>query len=146
VHAVGSTKAIADRFWDALESADFATIRQLMTPTTESTMPGGMRAVGPDQLIPVLQMYIRAFPDMKHHTISFVENGNAVAVELRVTGTHTGPMITPTGEIPPTGKKVVWESVDMITVNGDKIATWHGYFDQMSFLAQLGLLPTPTAA
>jgi ketosteroid isomerase-like protein len=62
---------------------------------------------------------------------------------LTFTGTHTGTFRTAQGDIPATGRPVVIESVDVITLRDGKIASWHTYFDQMAFLAQLGLPPEP---
>lgn len=143
---MGSAKALVDRLWEAHEVGDNTAIRELFAPSVEIVMPGGMRLQGAEQLVAFLQMYREAFPDMRHRTVNYVESENKIAVELRITGTHTGPMRMPTGEIPPTGRAVVWESVDLITFAGNRISTWHTYFDQMTFLSQLGLLPAPVAA
>lgn len=141
-----TAKAIVDRLWSALEAKDLVGIRELCLDSTETAMPGGVRTIGPDQLVSLLHMYNVAFPDLRHEIVNYVEAGNKIAVELRTIATHTGPMQTPNGTIPPTGKSVVWESVDMITISGDKIASWHAYFDQLAFLMQLGLAPAPAAA
>jgi hypothetical protein len=42
--------------------------------------------------------------------------------------------------IEPTGKTVVIESVEIVAIDGrGKVKTWRTYFDQASFLAQLGV-------
>jgi hypothetical protein len=50
-------------------------------------------------------------------------------------------MQTPAGTVPPTGKKVVWESCDYIRVKNGKLASWHVYHDPNRFLTALGLPP-----
>ncbi|HKG27378.1 MAG TPA: ester cyclase, partial [Thermomicrobiales bacterium] len=86
-----------------------------------------------------------AFPNIRHQFLDSIESGDKVAVELEVTGTHIGTFRTPQGDVPATGRSVVWDSTDFVTLRDGKIASWHTYFDQMAFLAQLGLLPEPAA-
>jgi predicted ester cyclase len=107
-------------------------------------MPGGLRIHGPAQMRPLLEAYQQAFPDIRSEIMTTVETPDAIALELRISGTHTGPMQTPGGSIPPTGKSVVWESVDIVRVSDGKITSWHAYFDQVAFLTQLGLMPATT--
>jgi ketosteroid isomerase-like protein len=80
---------------------------------------------------------------MKHRVKHSVEADGAIALELEVTGTHTGPMPTPKGTVAPTNAKVVWESCDYIRVRNGRIVSWHGYYDSVPFLTALGLMPKP---
>jgi steroid delta-isomerase-like uncharacterized protein len=134
---------VVNRIWSTIESHDLSGIDQLLAADGEITMPGGMRVQGPAQVKQVLQAYVEAFPDLHHEIVDLVEaaDGSKIAVELRVTGTQTGTMRGPGGDIPATGRQVTWESVDLITLEAGKVRTWHTYFDQFSFLAQLGLVP-----
>src|SRR5438309_4317646 len=52
--------------------------------------------------------FFRGFPDMKFEIVSIIEKDDRYgAGEVRLTGTHTGPLETPTGEeIPATNKRV----------------------------------------
>jgi predicted ester cyclase len=103
-------------------------------------MPGAeMR--GRDGIMGLLMAYRVAFPDLSHDIQSFVENGDTVAVEVIVRGTHTGPMQTPQGTIPASGKRVTWDSCDYIKVRGGKLVSWHVYHDPASFYAALGVTP-----
>lgn len=58
---------------------------------------------------------------------------------------HTGSLPSPNGPIPPTGRTVVLESCDLARTRDGMIISFHSYFDQLSLLAQLGLLADPTA-
>jgi steroid delta-isomerase-like uncharacterized protein len=137
---MNDAKQLADRFWQALESNRLDEMAKLVDPDCHFKMPGAeMR--GFEAMKPLLAAYIGAFPDMRHHVKHWVASGDAVAVELEVTGTHTGPMPTPKGLVPATGRKVVWESCDYIRVKDGRIISWHGYYDSVPFLAALGLLP-----
>jgi predicted ester cyclase len=82
-----------------------------------------------------------AFPDLKHQILTTVQPGDAVAAEARFTATHTGPLASPNGDIPPTGKPVTLDYVDVARFADGRITSEHIYFDQVAFLSQLGLLP-----
>ena len=70
----------------------------------------------------------------------------AIAVEGVFAGTHTGALVGPGGEVPPTQRRVEFAFADFFAVRDGKIPQHHTYFDQMAFLAQLGLLPQPETA
>jgi ketosteroid isomerase-like protein len=48
-------------------------------------------------------------------------------------------MATPQGELPATGKSVEIPGCMILRTHGGKVASFHGYFDQMGFLTQLGV-------
>ena len=90
----------------------------------------------------------QTFPDAHIDVHNVIAEGNTVVVEYTFTGTHKGPMRTPTGEtIPPTNKKMSGLALD-IGVADDKgqLKSLHQYFDTARGLQQLGLMPAPTAA
>jgi hypothetical protein len=58
------------------------------------------------------------------------------------TGTHDGVLTTSVGEIPPTGRSVSVEYIQVIRFREDKHASFHLAFDRLLMLEQLGLMPT----
>jgi predicted ester cyclase len=60
-----------------------------------------------------------------------------------MTGTHTGPLESPTGTIAPTHKKVQGYGVQLLRVENGKIVEARLYFDQLDQMNQLGLIPQP---
>lgn len=143
---MGQALDVVERFWRAFETDDHDTLDKLSTPDCEITMPGMGRIDRQTLFTMVFPAYRAAFPDLRHETLDAVEDGDRVVVRLRGTMTHTGPFRTPQGEVPPTGRTVVLDSVDVVTVADSRIIAWHVYFDQMSMLGQLGLLPAPAGA
>ena len=89
-----------------------------------------------------------AFPDGRHTIDRAVEIGDAVAIEGRWRGTHTGALETPQGELPATGRTV--ELPFALIVEADRVIRQARrvaiYIDHLAILAQMGLLPEPTAA
>lgn len=59
-------------------------------------------------------------------------------------GTHTGPLDTPEGELPPTGRSLRLRECDMVTVVDGAAVTHRFYYDQVEFMSQLGLMGSGT--
>ncbi|MDX1534102.1 MAG: ester cyclase [Thermoplasmata archaeon] len=83
------------------------------------------------------------FPDLDVTQLRLFASGEWVVGEYTVKGTHTGPLPGPEGEIAPTNKVVTMPSATVYRVAGGQIQEIHEYFDQMGFMAQLGLLEGP---
>ena len=135
-----SHRKLVEKLWLAMENGAHDQIAALVTPDVEFRMPGATLR-GPAELSGLQKMWWTAFPDLKHEISNFVESGDSFACELHVKGTHSGPMQTPKGTIPATGKKVVFESCDYLRIRDGKVASWHAYTDMLAFQQQLGLLP-----
>jgi predicted ester cyclase len=128
-------------FWSAFGRGDFDHIEaDLVTPDIEFVMPGAPKVTGAQPVRQLWEAWRAAFPDMHAEAAHAVESGDTYAAETRFTGTHTGTLRSPQGEVPPTGKAVHWESADIVRFANGKIASWHVYHDQMVILGQLGLL------
>ena len=83
-----------------------------------------------------------AFPDYHIETKQVFGQGDWVVLEGVFTGTHKGAFPTPGGqEIPPTGKRVELPELWVFKVEGGKVAEEHDYYDNLTFLSQLGLAP-----
>ncbi len=86
-----------------------------------------------------------SFSDWEH-AVEIEGAGDLVVAEGTWNGTHSGPMPSPQGEIEPTGRRATIPFAGIVRVRDGKIASIHNYFDQMTFRAQLGLLPEPATA
>lgn len=110
--------------------------------TAESdTLPAPVR--GREAQRQVLEMYVRAFPDLHIETEQLLANGDYVVTRWHATGTHKGELMG----IPPTNRR--GEGTHGCTVaelkNGKIVHEWV-YWDVASLLRQLGVMPAPTAA
>lgn len=126
----------------ALDARDYGRVEELLAPDCEVVVPG-FRGRGAQAFIAWTQPFLDAFPDLEHDVGPVVEDGARVALELRVRGTHTAPMRTPAGELPPTQRPLDLAAANIWQTEGGRIVAYHVYFDQMEFLGQLGLLPEP---
>jgi steroid delta-isomerase-like uncharacterized protein len=133
-------KHVVEAMFKAVDARDYGAIGDLLTEDCDFAAPG-MQSRGRETVIAFMQPFLDAFPDLTHELESYVETGDQAAFELHIRGTHTAPLASPQGEIPPTGKSVDFRSADLIRLEDGRFATYHVYFDQMGFMQQLGLVP-----
>jgi limonene-1,2-epoxide hydrolase len=74
-----------------------------------------------------------------------VDDGTCVLSENLAEGIQTGPLWTPGGDIPATGREVGGKYVGVFELRDGRIAAQRVYFDRLSILEQLGLAPTQPA-
>ena len=110
-------------------------------PDVEFLLPGGATLHGREEIRQYIEALWKAFPDGKLAFGEQVFAADAAATELVFTGTHTGPMMTPNGPLPPTGNRVTLHSASILKIKDGLIASEHGYADQLELLTQLGLMP-----
>ena len=83
-----------------------------------------------------------AFPDQHIETRQVFGQGDWIVLEGVFTGTHKGTFTGPDGqEVPPTNKAVELPLALVFKVEGGKVTEEHDYYDNLSFLGQLGLAP-----
>lgn len=83
-----------------------------------------------------------AFPRMHWTIVNLLEDGNRVVCELHIEGTHDGPLAMPSGELPPTGRKVSFDVLEIQEFDDDGFVTEHReYMDPGALMAQLGVTP-----
>jgi steroid delta-isomerase-like uncharacterized protein len=81
-----------------------------------------------------------AFPDMKVEVKNQVAADDSVVNEFVARGTHTAPLMTPAGPVPPTGRKVELNVCEVWGLRDGKLASVHNYQDLASMMRQLGLI------
>jgi predicted ester cyclase len=140
------TLQLFNQAWDAFNRKDWKTFRQMMSPDIEFLDMTGMKGRGLDAYMELIQVYVRAFPDMKGVIHKTVVSGDSIAAELSLEGTHTGDLVGPQGTIPPTGKKIALPHAQMVTFEGGKGKSDHHYGDSVILLAQLGVQAPAAAA
>lgn len=119
---------------------------QVCSPDVVMVEPSAGTVHGLEAFIGYAQGFAQAFPDSRLKVDTLIEAGNRVVVEGAYTGTHTGPLASPNGTVPPTGLTLTLPYCEVFEVSAGRIASKHVYYDQMTFAAQLGLLPEPAPA
>ncbi len=141
-----SAKQAADRHIAAFNAKNMDEFVGNESPDIEFVLPGAVTLRGRDQVRAYLQIFWKAFPDGRVTTREQIVTENAAVTESLFSGTHTGRLQTPTGDIPPTGRRVSLRQVAVQRIKDGVIASEHLYFDQLELMAQLGLAPAPATA
>lgn len=95
---------------------------------------------GREGFLAFMSTFQTAFPDIAlTHTWS-LESGHTAVVESRWTGTHTGPLVTPAGTVPPTGRRVQGGRIlEVFEFDGGRLIGLKNYQDIGSWMRELGL-------
>ncbi|MFW9897600.1 MAG: ester cyclase [Candidatus Thorarchaeota archaeon] len=95
---------------------------------------------GRDAIRVGFESFFSAFPDVKIEKIRAFGQDDWSCTEVILTGTHTGPLMSPNNEtIPATNKPIRVPMCLVINVKDGKMIELRDYNDQRGFLAQLGL-------
>jgi ketosteroid isomerase-like protein len=101
---------------------------------------------GPTGLGKTVEVYAKAFPDMHRELFRTFSVGDVVVVELALQGTHKGPLPTPMGIVPPTGKRMDAPCCDVFRLVNGKVQSFNCYPSGTVIFAQLGVLSNIEAA
>lgn len=96
-------------------------------------------ANGIDEVLMNWKGWATALPDSRATFRSEMASGNTAVLEVTWTGTHNGPLQTPTGEIPATGKKIDVPACQVVEVADDQVKSIRQYFDMGTILEQIGV-------
>jgi ketosteroid isomerase-like protein len=118
----------------------------LQAPDCTWITPTG-RVSGHDEIRAWISPWKAGFPNGYRHELEHVgELDGTVYADGLFRGVNEGPMETPEGVLPATGRPLAMRFAIHLEVEGELIARVRLYFDQLEFLGQLGLLPEPAAA
>lgn len=134
--------ALARKLYNAFNKHDLEACLALATEDIEVVLvPFGQTFKGKAGFREFMEGFARAFPDLTITVTNQLATEDHVVSECSWRGTHSGPLMSPQGEIPATGKTVegavfceVWG------IKNGKVASLRNYQDVSSWLRQLGLL------
>jgi steroid delta-isomerase-like uncharacterized protein len=137
----GMGEQLAKTFVAGVASRDPAMWAAMFTDDARYSIPDAPEPVrGREALDAMASMFFTAFPDMEFEVRRVIEQGNVVVLEAATMGTFTGPMATPEGEVPPTGRSYVAPLVAICELTDTGlIAECREYYDPAGFAAQIGL-------
>lgn len=93
-----------------------------------------------------VRQYGTAFSDMHRELYDLWTIGDTVIVRLALQGTHTGPLETPFGTLPATGKRMDAPCADIFELENGKIKRFDCYPEGSVILTQLGVISNLEAA
>ena len=142
--ATTTLSQLVQRHYAEVDTDDYSDAAEIFSADVVTCPPGVGELHGIEPFVAYGHGFHRAFPDGRIHADRYVESGDLVVVEGRFTGTNTGPLESPAGTLPPTGRPMVLPFADVFRVADGRITEHRIYYDTASMLGQLGLLPAPT--
>jgi steroid delta-isomerase-like uncharacterized protein len=135
---------LARTIYEAFNTNNFDRVLSLSTADVEvATMAFGLTQHGHDGFRQFMQGWKGMAPDSRVEVVSQLAGAEGVTNECRFRGTHTGPLRSPSGEIPPTGRSFDAPFVEVWRIRDGKLASLHNYFDTLTLLQQLGISQPP---
>jgi steroid delta-isomerase-like uncharacterized protein len=123
----------------AYNEKDWNRAREVFAPEIVYDEVGTHRRLkGADDVLTAWKGWATAIPDSRATFNSEFVSGNTAVLEITWRGTHSGPLQTPDGEIPATGKKIELRAVQVVDVDNDRVRSVRQYFDMGTLLEQIG--------
>jgi steroid delta-isomerase-like uncharacterized protein len=123
--------AYNDKNWEAVT-------RAIASDLTYAEIGTHRNLRGAADVIAAWKGWAAAFPDSKATFETAHVSGNTVILEVTWRGTQSGPLRTPAGDIPPTGKKIEMQACQIVDVADGKAQGIRQYLDLATMMAQLG--------
>jgi steroid delta-isomerase-like uncharacterized protein len=124
-------------YLEAVNRHDLARIGELFHPDYTYLGADGVEHQGPDAGVAQVEGFVTAFPDLRIELSHHHACGEASVLEGTVRGTHTADL----GPILATGKTIELGLCDVVEVRDGKVCREREYFDQMTMMQQLGVVP-----
>ena len=99
-------------------------------------MPG-IDTSGVEGIKRLIALFHVAFPDLHVHIEDIIAEGDRVVMRMEMHGTHQGELMG----IPPTGKQISVESIDIMRFENGKAVEHWGVSDNLTMMQQLGVVP-----
>lgn len=135
-------KKVADKIIKTVKSSDPIAVANLYAPDAvmiQADLSSPMH--GREALLEYYKGMYKTMPDMKMDYSVVAFSSDTIVFEGVGSGTFTGPLVTPEGEVAPTGNKVSIKAVFIAKISPDGlIAEDRTYFDNLAFMKQMGLL------
>jgi steroid delta-isomerase-like uncharacterized protein len=130
--------ALALEMLEKVNTRDLEGFRELLHPDYTYRGADGVEHQGPDVGVGVVETFTTAFPDLKLILVHQHTDGDVSVIEFNARGTHQAEL----EGIPATGKSIDVKVIDVITVRDGKVAGEREYYDQLTMMQQLGVIPT----
>jgi steroid delta-isomerase-like uncharacterized protein len=128
---------------EAINQGNISMIDELLIPDfiEHEELPPG---IPPGREAPkvLFTMLRSAFPDIKATIEHLIAEGDEVVLHMTWTGTHKGEFMG----IPPTGKSISINVIDILGIAEGKFVEHWGVMDSMAMMQQLGVVPVPSHA
>jgi steroid delta-isomerase-like uncharacterized protein len=131
------------RAYERINAGDIAGFGQLVADdfVEHDEVPGGPPTK--DGTLEFFRSLLVSFPDWRMDVEDLIASDDKTVARVKATATHQGEFMG----VPPTGKRVELELIDIMRFNGAGLVCEHwGVADMLSLMQQLGVVPAGPAA
>lgn len=143
---MSETAELASEHVRAFNERDWSVADRIYSPDLVTTEPASGTIHGIAAFMEHTQGFVAGFPDARIEVLAVVDDGRRVTTEGVFIGTNSGPLTTPQGELPPSGRPLRLPYLDVWESEAGRITSHRVYYDQMGMAAQLGLLAEAATA
>jgi steroid delta-isomerase-like uncharacterized protein len=135
---VESNNRVMRRFVEFINTASQKLAAELVSPDAIFFVPGRAEPVkGPAGYLLIIDMMRAGFPDIQWALEETVVEGNKVAARFTMRGTHQGAFFG----VPPTGRKIAVQAMNIYHLSGGQIIEEYGQPDLLGLMQQIGAVP-----
>jgi steroid delta-isomerase-like uncharacterized protein len=135
---VETNKIVMHRFLEFINSASESLAQELISPDAIFHVPGSPEPMrGPAGYLAIIGMMRGGFPDIQWTLEEMVAEGDKVAARFTMRGTHRGTFFG----VPPTGKTIAVQAMNIYRLSGSQFVEEHGQPDMLGLLQQIGAVP-----
>lgn len=125
---------------DAFNASDWNRLRELHTADyVDDEVATGRLLEGFEASLEAARGWKRAFSDANGTVTGAYGDGPVAVLEITWRGTHDGPLETPDGEMPASGRSVEIRACQVFEVEAGRIKSSRHYFDMVAMIAQIGV-------
>ena len=139
-------REVFEKGTDTFNAHDIDGFAEVLADDVVFVAPGGMRGEWKAACAEFYGSWFAAFPDahVEVHDVHVLDD--VVVEEGTFTGTHQGVLHSPAGDVPPTGRSVALEYLQVLRYRDGKHVSFNLIFDRLLMLEQLGLVPAAVPA
>jgi steroid delta-isomerase-like uncharacterized protein len=135
---VETNKIVMSRFLEFINTASESLAQELISPDAIFHVPGSPEPMrGPAGYLAIIGMMRGGFPDIQWTLEEMVAEGDKVAARFTMRGTHQGTFFG----VPPTGKKIAVQAMNIYRLSDGQFVEEHGQPDMLGLLQQIGAVP-----
>ena len=139
--SVQSNLKLTQEIYNFFSNNQFDAVLERATDDVEIYLaPTGQTFQGQEGFKQFMMGFKTTFPNIRIDVKNQVGTEDQVVSEFVATGTNTGPVLTPAGEIPATGRTAEWPVCEVWRFRNGIVASIHNYQDMATMLRQLGLV------
>jgi ketosteroid isomerase-like protein len=131
---------------DSFNARDLDGFAAVLADDVVFEAPGGLRGEGKAACVAFFGGWLDAFSDARVEVHELHVAGDVAVEEGTITGTHDGVLHSPAGDVPPTGRRVRVDYLQVLRFRAGKHASFRLVFDRLQLLEQLGVASAFAAA